>query len=176
MSSLIERLIEATAMTDESTAHHKPCDIGEAVRRAIADSNKKAQAKFIDLKFQVLGTPYRIHGDLGRLYRSILNLLDNGIKYTPPSGQIQVSLVYMDNDIVVKVRDTGPGIAEDDLPYLFDRYFPSQPSTEGEVGVGLGLELVRSTVEAHRGSVTARNADGGGAEFTIKLPAALRVG
>jgi len=175
MLGLIERLIEVTVLNDESTAHHKPCNVVDIARRAIAAIQKKADAKAVDISFEVIGVAYNIHGDIGRLYRSILNLLDNAVKYTPYESQVEVNLSYSDSEIVLQVRDTGPGISEEDLPYLFERYFPSQPSVDGEIGIGLGLELVHSTAEAHRGSVTARNHETGGAEIIVKLPATLRV-
>ena len=175
MARLIERLLEITSLGEDTAVPHKPCDLIDAVTRAIRDSSGKADAKSIDLDFQIIGDPYIIQGNYTRLYRSTLNLLDNAIKYSPPGAQIMVGLVYWETEIALRVRDYGPGIPEEDLPYLFDRYFRSQPSPDGEISIGLGLELVRATVEAHRGSVQARNAEDGGAEFIIKLPATLRV-
>jgi two-component system sensor histidine kinase MprB len=67
------------------------------------------------------------------------------------------------------VRDHGPGIAEEDLPHLFDRFYRGVRA-RGEQGTGLGLAIVRQVAEAHGGSVSARNADGGGAEFCLALP------
>lgn len=175
MFRLIERLIEITALGDDSSTRHKPCDLVDAVKRAIHDSRHKAETKSVLMVLQVMGDPYVIQGDYARLYRSTLNLLDNAIKYSPEGGQVGVDVLFWDNELAVRVRDNGPGIPDEDLPYLFDRYFRSQQSADGEMGIGFGLEIVRATVEAHRGTVVARNIEGGGAEFVVKLPATLRV-
>jgi two-component system sensor histidine kinase MprB len=81
-----------------------------------------------------------------------------------------VTLLYNHQEINLLVRDTGPGISEYDLPYLFTRYIRSEHST----GIGLGLEFARAAIEAHRGSILARNSEEGGAEFVITLPGTLR--
>lgn len=168
---LIEQLLEITALSEEPTMHSTPCDLVELVSQAVSDMHSTARARSTDLDFQLIGEPYVIRGDSSHLYRSVINLIDNAIKYSPPGAQVNVALVFVKKDIIIRVRDTGPGIPEDDLPLLFDRYFRGKPST----GVGLGLEIVRATVEAHRGTVMARNAEDGGAEFIVTLPCTLRV-
>ncbi|MBZ0301537.1 MAG: FHA domain-containing protein [Anaerolineae bacterium] len=175
MARLVERLLEITALNEDISARLQPFDLVDVVTRAVHDSEKKAIAKSTNLDLQLVGEPYILQGDAGRLHHSILNLIDNAIKYSPPGAEVHVALVYWENEVMISVRDTGPGIPTEDLPYLFERYFRSQPSGDGEVSIGLGLEFVRATAEAHRGSVLARNADGGGAEFIIKLPSTLRV-
>jgi signal transduction histidine kinase len=175
MAHLIDKLIEVTALSEESPIHHVPCDLVEAVSRAVDDLRDAAAAKSIDVNFQLVGDPYWIKGDATHLYRSVSNLVDNAIRYSPPDAHVSVTLGFWYNDIVIRVCDTGPGIPEDDLPYLFDKYFRGKRSPDGQGGIGLGLELVRATVEAHRGTVVARNVEDHGAEFIITLPTTLRV-
>jgi signal transduction histidine kinase len=176
MSRLVNQLIEITTLTQDITMrHHAPCDLVEVATRAVEDSQAAATNKAIAIDFQVMGEPVMMVGDARYLYRSILNLLDNAIKFSPEGSPIAVTLMFWHNEVIIRVRDSGTGIPEDDLPHLFDGYLRSKPSTDGKTGMGLGLEVVRATVEAHRGTVTARNAEDHGAEFVITLPGSLSV-
>ncbi|MBI5958734.1 MAG: FHA domain-containing protein [Chloroflexi bacterium] len=173
IARLIDQLIEIMSLNEDSIPHQSPCDLIEIVARSVNDMHKAAANKMTTLDFQVIGDPYIIQGDAQHLYRSVFNLIDNAIKYSPSESQVFVALCFFHNEILIRVRDTGPGIPKDDLPLLFDRYYRGKQTAEA--GVGLGLELVRATAEAHRGAVIARNVEAGGAEFIITLPGTLRV-
>lgn len=174
MAVLLARLTEATALSDELVLERQPVDLTEVVNSAVQDMKEHAEAKTIRLSSQVMGNAYVIYGDVSYLYRSVLHLIDNAVKFTPERGQVFIELVYSHHDVLIRVRDTGPGIPDEDLPHLFDRYYRDTPTADGQSGIGLGLEFVRSTVEAHRGIVSVRNGDDGGAEFIITLPSRLR--
>jgi signal transduction histidine kinase len=131
-------------------------------------------AKSITLESKITGTPCQVKGDEIRLYRSTLNLIDNAIKYSPNDTKVTVELAFDDKSTVIRVRDRGPGIPKEDIPHLFDKYYRGQQMQSEQSGIGLGLTLVRITAEAHGGVASVRNADGGGAEFSITLPANLR--
>jgi two-component system, OmpR family, sensor histidine kinase MprB len=98
------------------------------------------------------------------LERAIGNLLDNAAKWSPPGGEVEIRV----DDGAVVVRDHGPGIAEEDLPFVFDRFYRSR-SARTLPGSGLGLAIVRQVAEAHGGTVTAERAEGGGTRVTLKL-------
>ena len=100
-----------------------------------------------------------------RLGRAVNNLLDNAARHSPPGAVVEVGV---DAD-GVRVRDHGPGVAEGDLPYVFDRFYRGA-SSRGRQGSGLGLAIVRQVAEQHGGSVTVANAADGGAVFTMRLP------
>jgi signal transduction histidine kinase len=172
LAQLVDQLIEITALSGELTLHLSSCDLVDLVGRAVADMYNTAAAKSTTLDFQVIGNPYMIQGDATHLYRSVLNLIDNAIRYSPPGAQVYITAAFLSTETLIRVRDTGPGILEEDLPVLFDQYFRGKQS---ESGIGLGLEMVRATAEAHRGAVVAHNGEGGGAEFIITLPGTLRV-
>ncbi len=173
MARLIDQLIEIMALNEDFLPQQIPCDLIEIVSRAVNDMHRAAANKGTSLDYQVSGDPYIIQGDAAHLYRAIYNLVDNAIRYSPPESQVFVALCFFHNEILIRVRDTGPGIPQDDLPLLFDRYYRGKQTAQA--GVGLGLELVRATAEAHRGGVIARNVELGGAEFIITLPGMLRV-
>lgn len=175
MTALINRLIEVTNLSEEPTLHQQPFDLLETVNNAVEEFTPPAQAKHIQLNLEVMGSPCLIQGDPAMLHRSVLNLLDNAVKYTPEGGAVLVTVFFSNGEIMIRVQDSGPGIPEDDLPHLFDLYYRGSASGDGQPTIGLGLEFVRSAVEAHRGYIHVRNGDHGGAEFTLSLPGRLRV-
>ncbi|MBI5671457.1 MAG: FHA domain-containing protein [Chloroflexi bacterium] len=175
LAHLLEKLTEITRLCENPSMPQAPLDLVEVVSRGVYDLQPAADAKGITLDFQVMGEACIIQGNAPYLYRSVFNLVDNAVKYSPPGAVVSTALVFGYNDIIIRVRDTGPGIPQADLPYLFDKYFRSKPSGGEDGGLGLGLELVRTTVEAHRGTISVRNGDDQGAEFVITLPNTLRI-
>jgi two-component system sensor histidine kinase MprB len=118
-------------------------------------------------KFVLHAEPCLVRAAPARLDRAIANLLDNACKWnpSPPAGPVEVRV----RRGTLEVRDHGPGIAAEDLPRVFDRFYRS-PEARGRPGSGLGLAIVRQTAEAHGGSVHAANDPGGGARLTLELP------
>jgi signal transduction histidine kinase len=113
-----------------------------------------------------------VEGDRGRLGQVLANLLDNAIKFTPSCGHIQIDTqpANGNGEIVISVADTGPGIAEKDLPHIFERYYKAEKSNSGN-GAGLGLPLVQGIMKAHGGRVTVESNVGEGTVFRLFLPA-----
>lgn len=109
------------------------------------------------------------YGDYEWLKEAFSNILKNCLEHDPGGEKIIVSLTRSREGVKIVIRDHGTGISEKDLPYIFDRFY--LPEKTGTPHVGIGLNLARLVVEQHFGSVTARNAEGGGAEFTVILPA-----
>jgi NtrC-family two-component system sensor histidine kinase KinB len=114
-----------------------------------------------------------ISGDQIALRRLIFNLLDNAIKFTGPGGTIELSAENQDDNVVVSVKDSGKGIAPEDLPKLFQRFWQGDPGKQYSVGTGLGLYLCRQIVEAHFGKIECKSAQDQGTIFSITLPARL---
>ena len=101
------------------------------------------------------------------------NLLDNAITHTPEDGRVTVSAHATVGAVIVAVADTGSGIAPEDLPRLFDRFYRADPSRARSTGgTGLGLTIARRIVEAYGGSITAESTVGQGSRFMVRLPAA----
>jgi len=114
-----------------------------------------------------------VEADLNRLRQVIANLLDNALKYTPRGGRVWIEAGPTEGGGRSGVRDTGPGILEEDLPHIWERLYRGDRS-RSTPGLGLGLSLVQAIVRAHGGTVAARSLPEGGAEFTVLLPAAGR--
>ena len=104
------------------------------------------------------------------IQRMFANLLDNAIKYTPAGGTVSVSVSENEKkDLVATVKDTGIGIAESDLPRIFDRFYRCDQS-RSKPGIGLGLSLARAIARAHHGEITVTSRPNEGSTFTITLP------
>jgi signal transduction histidine kinase len=106
-----------------------------------------------------------------RLRQIILNLLENGVRYNQPGGDVRLVLARSGGEARISVIDTGVGIAEEDLPYIFDRFFrvdKARNSASG--GSGLGLSLVKSFTAAHGGKIEVASVLGKGSEFTVRFP------
>ena len=117
--------------------------------------------------------PLAVLGDVGALRRVVLNLVENGVKYTPPGGRVELSVVADGAEAAVAVEDTGPGIDEADAARVFEAFVRLDAARARETGgSGLGLAIARSIVIAHRGTIAVERAPGGGARFTIRLPRA----
>lgn len=131
----------------------------------VAASVERARRRGPGINFDVVLHPLLLTGEPDNLERAVTNLLDNAVKFSPQNGTIHVHLVGDQ----LRIADEGPGIAEEDLPHVFDRFYRSDRA-RNTPGTGLGLSIVAHTVNAHGGWVRAGNADGGGAEFTLHLP------
>ena len=135
--------------------------------RIVAESVARAKRDFPRVNFETTLEPVIVEGVPERLVRAVNNLLDNAAHHSPSGGLVEV--VADSNG--VRVRDHGTGIDDADLPYVFDRFFRGANSRHRQ-GSGLGLAIVRQVAVQHGGSVEAGNAPGGGAVFTLRLPAA----
>lgn len=111
-----------------------------------------------------------VRGDEDALHRMVQNLVENAIAYTPPGGSVTLSAKADDGVCRLNVADTGVGIAPDDLPHVFDRFFRGDKSRSSTGGSGLGLSIVQSIVHAHGGQITVESGLGKGSRFTVTLP------
>jgi signal transduction histidine kinase/DNA-binding response OmpR family regulator len=147
----------------------EPLDVGQAVAESIAGLRPIAERKRIALGVNVrLADPAM--ADRGRFRQILYNLLSNAIKYTPDEGRIDVTAERVGDEIRIAVRDTGVGIAEEDLPLVFEEFRQVGDVANHAEGTGLGLALTRRLVEAHDGRIELQSTRGIGSTFTVVLP------
>ncbi len=151
------------ARGDQQPVPAEPLRLDLLVRDAVVVASTHGRAD--DVSFEFEAEPCWVEAHADRLSRAVGNLLDNARKWSPPGQPVSVECA---NGTVV-VRDRGPGIAEDDLPRIFDRFYRS-PAARGLPGSGLGLAIVAQVVKAEGGTVTAENDPAGGARMTMRLP------
>jgi len=143
-------------------------DIGALIRSACELFEPTAEDKHITLNCQAPEKTFLL-GDSRMLQRMLSNILDNAVKYTPPGGEVKVSVSEANRDIVITIHDTGIGISGADLTRIFERFYRGDQS-RSEPGTGLGLSLARAIARAHGGDVTVTSELNHGSTFTIILP------
>jgi len=168
-------LVMLNALMDISEAEsgvmplkREPFDLNEAADRAIELYREVADTKELVLKSGVR-RPAPVLADRVRIEQAAANLIDNAVKYTPAGGSVVVDVETLDGRAILRVRDTGQGIAASELPRIWERLFRGDRSRTTR-GLGLGLSLVKAIIEAHGGSVNADSEPGKGSVFTLSLP------
>jgi signal transduction histidine kinase len=127
----------------------------------------------VSLDLTASSSPAVVFADAARLEQVLQNLVANAIRHSPAGGLVRLSAERTGDSVVFRVEDDGPGIAEEHLPRVFDRFYKADASRTGTIvpsGSGLGLSIVRAIVERHGGRVEAENRSGGGARFIVELP------
>ena len=170
---LVEELLDLSAMVSGGLRLNVTrVDLRELVGGAVETVRPAADGKALRVTVSVSEGVAEIAGDLARLRQVLWNLLANAVKFTPAGGVIDVSVVDGPADVEITVRDTGPGIPVDFLPFVFEPFRQADSSSTRTVGgLGLGLAIVRHIVEAHGGTVTAsNNGSQHGSIFSVRLP------
>ena len=159
MTTLIAELIEL-ARAEQQTV--EPEDV--RLDLAAADALERARRNHPEIMFSATLEDSVVHGVPSTIERAIANLLDNAAKWSRAGGEVELTVA----DGTVVVRDHGPGISDEDLPYVFDRFYRAR-AARGMRGSGLGLAIVRQVAEAHGGEVVAERAEDGGTQMTLRL-------
>ncbi|MEW2402345.1 HAMP domain-containing sensor histidine kinase [Streptomyces sp. NPDC046862] len=150
--------------------HREPLAADELIGQVAAAHRSRAEAADIHLRADA-DPGLWMDADPVRMRQVLGNLVSNALRHTPAQGTVTLSARQTPDEAVLTVRDTGDGIAPEDLPHVFDRFWRAEKSRSRRTGgSGLGLPIVRQFVEAHGGTVTAGGAPGNGAVFTVRLP------
>jgi len=151
--------------------HRQPTDVAELARRVVGEMEAGAKEREIALSVEAPESLPRPALDSDRIGQVLRNLIDNALRYTPASGRVRVTVRPQAQRVTVTVSDTGAGIAREDLPHVFDRFYRADGSrTRATGGSGLGLAIVKQLVEAHGGEVRAESDPGRGSVFSFALP------
>jgi signal transduction histidine kinase len=170
MDHLIHDLLDLASL-DRGTlsVNSQPCAVDAVVDEVFETFVPLAAEKQIALKREVSSGLPPLTCDRERVHQVLSNLLSNAIKFTPKAGHVELTVRAKSGGVVFCVSDTGPGIAAEQLPYVFDRFW--QANRNARVGTGLGLSIAKAIVEAHGGTIAVRSTSGTGSAFEFTLPA-----
>jgi signal transduction histidine kinase len=173
-NQVLTRLVEdlrtlALADAGELALERTPTDVAALLERVVARFSPQAGEADVNLNLALGGSNLTRPLDPQRIEQILNNLLSNAIRYTPEGGTIYIRLFREGDDVLITVRDTGPGIPNEALPHLFDRFYKIDKSRRQHSGTGLGLAIARNLAQAHGGDLTACNHPQGGAVFTLRL-------
>jgi signal transduction histidine kinase len=174
LSRLVNDLQElALAEAGQLRLERRPVQLSDVVRATVEVLSQRAEAHDVSFDVRVPDDLPPVQADWHRVTQVLRNLVNNALDFTPPGGQVTVSAQSNGQWVTAQVRDTGPGIAPEHLPYVFERFYRADPSrTRATGGAGLGLAIVKQLVEAHGGRVWVESTLGEGATFGITLPLA----
>ena len=176
---LLERLINdlrevSLAEAGELRLDMSEVDIEDLVSQAIGFFKPQAEEKGVELSVEISPGAHKVRGDQQRIRQVLHNLLSNALRHTPGGGKITVgvkTIVSPDPEVSVSVSDTGSGIAPEDLPHVFERFYRGDPSrARRSGGTGLGLVIAKELVEAHGGRIWIESMPGKGTTVTFTLP------
>jgi signal transduction histidine kinase len=171
-AQLIEDLLDVSRIaTGKLTLQYESVDLADVANAAADAIRVAADQKQIEIVRDATGAPLIVRGDRNRLQQVVVNLLQNAVKFTPEGGHVRMSLARDDGAVRLSVTDDGIGIRPEFLRHLFEPFRQDESSTNGRIGLGLGLSIVRHIVERHGGAVIARSeGEGRGATFEVTLP------
>ena len=175
---LLARLVEDLRVLSQAEAgqlpmHWETVDVRQLLEDVATSFSGQAQVAGVDLRVEVEDeAPLTVRGDYMRLDQVLGNLAANAIRHTPAGGQVALrAMRNLDGGVRIQISDTGAGIAPEDLPYIFDRFWRGDRARTHGAGSGLGLAIARQLVQAHGGRIDVASSPGQGAVFTIDLPA-----
>ncbi len=175
---LVSDLFELSHLdADEVGIAQEAFSICELAQDVLQKFQLTADKKGVQLLSDFDGQLPFVLADIGLMERALENLIKNAIQYTPEGGEVTVAISRDGQGLVLRVKDTGNGIPEEDLPHIFDRYYRSkETSSELPEGTGLGLAITRRIIELHGSTIDVQSAVGEGTRFTFRLAAASPTG
>ncbi len=173
LTRLVQDLLELSRFRSRKLSmEFETVPVDELVEETVAQMEPNAGRMGITLHHRISSPPGEIYGDRDRLKQVIINLIDNSIKYTPSGGHIDISTEIKDDRWIFVVTDNGTGIAKDELPFLFERFFRTRDKSKRQYvkGTGLGMAIVKEIVDAHHGEIHVESQEGEGTTIRVTLP------
>ena len=175
-TQILSRLVEdlrtlSLAETGSLQLKREPTDIASLIRETVSAFQSQADASDVKMELSLSDKPLSPEIDPERIRQVLTNLISNALRYSPRGSSIKIDLTESNSSAerraVISVEDSGPGIAAEDLPHVFDRFYKSSDSR----GMGLGLSIAKYIVEAHGGEIEAESVEGRGTKIWFSLPA-----
>jgi signal transduction histidine kinase len=172
LNKLVDELLELAKLeSDEICLNCEVFNLSELLLDVAQKFQLKAKEKGIDLATHVSPDLPFVNADIGLIERVLENLIENAINYTPEGGSVSLNLTLEDQNISIQISDTGYGIPEGELPYIFNRFYQLDQSRKNESGhSGLGLAITKKILELHGRSIEVRSVLNSGTTFAFRLP------
>jgi signal transduction histidine kinase len=148
----------------------EPISIPIVISKAVESIQPHAIRKDIEIKISVPNNLNDVYGDEGTLVEAVVNIAGNAVKYTRIGGAVFIEAKQQEDNLLISIEDNGVGIADEDLPNLFEDFYVGKSKTEGERRSGVGLAITRRIIEAHDGFISVESKLGKGSTFIIHLP------
>jgi signal transduction histidine kinase len=174
LSRLVDQLLDLSRFeSGDVPLEREPVALAPLVERVVAEVRVSRPDRQMEVRTLVPPDLAPVDADPERLHQVLFNLLDNAFRFTESRGTVTIRAGRNPDGCEVIVEDTGPGIPDEHLPLVFERFYRVDPSrSRGDGGTGIGLAIARSVIEAHGGTIRAEGADGRGARFRFVLPVA----
>jgi signal transduction histidine kinase len=174
LGRLVDQLLDLSRLeSGEIALHREETQLQPIVSQVVSEIEVARSDREVRVEDRVPKDLPAVFVDAERVHQVLFNLLDNAVRFTPPGGEVVVSAHRVNGSCEVSVADTGPGIAPEHLPRLFERFYRVDPARSlRDGGTGIGLAIARSVVEAHGGRIRAESEMGKGSVFTFDLPIA----
>ena len=170
LEKLVNDLFELSKLeADQVQLQKEPFSLSELVQDVVYKYQLLAQEKGINLKLNLSQDHSIVIADIALIERVLQNLIDNALKFTPEGGDIEVEISKLDEEVKVSVLDTGPGIPEEEIPHIFDRYHQAKTNA-AKTGSGLGLAIVKKILELHDTAISLTSKLNQGCQFSFSLP------
>ncbi len=176
ITNLISDLLDIGRLEAGIALDIEECDLPNLLNTILDEFAARIEAKQLQLKQIVSPKRLLISGDHKRLHQAFTNLISNAVKYTPEKGAIGLQVTEMNGQAIVEIADTGVGIASEDIPHIFDKFYRAKNVLSGFEGTGLGLSIVKSVIERHNGRIWVNSQMGKGTVFSIILPLLINTG
>ena len=170
LSRITEDLLRLTRLDSDLLDAPETVEVAPVLEQVMRMMSLLAQEKGTELTYRMEGN-CRVSATKGEVHQVIYNLTDNAVKYSGKNGKVRVELRHEDHDVVLTVADNGPGIPEEDLPKVFERFYRVDKARSRESGgTGLGLSIAKEIVDRHQGSIALVDRPGPGLTLRIELP------
>jgi signal transduction histidine kinase len=173
LTQLVKELFELSKLDAGREAPElENFSLAELLQDVVQKYSLLAQQKNISLKAPYNDQLYLVNADIALIERVLENLIDNALRYTPENGHVEITLTQKTHCVEVGVQDTGIGLAAEDIPHIFERYYRAQKSTEyHQQSTGLGLAIVKRILELHGSVIRVQSKPHEGTRFEFPLPA-----
>ncbi len=170
LSRTTEKLMSLTRLDNKVLIKRESVDIRNVITSTLRMLNPLAEKSQLRIMSKLDGGCF-VYSTEDDIYQIVFNLVENAIKYNMPGGSVTISLTHANKNILLTIDDTGIGVPEIDLPYIFDRFYRVDKARSRDAGgSGLGLSIVKATVRENAGTITALRREGGGMRFQVTFP------